>query len=241
LLVVERMGFLLKVLRKNPELHSIARRIYGKTLGFYWAKEIYAKKRGFYNGEKRVCLLNESHADDLISEKLRSDNPFAVARYGSNEFRNLFQENEFGTLCFNAGFSPNDKSLLKDFRKEYFESSMQIDILAIWNYRNQFNRKRRWLRNFPNIEYLVPLSAASGIGSSWIKCLEGKRVLVIHPCKKTIENQMKKRKELGILPKLKSLEVIRAVETIAGEKDDRFRNWFEALNFMKEDIEKKRF
>jgi len=52
---------------------------------------------------------------------------------------------------------------------------------------------------------------------------------------------MKKRKQLGILPKLKNLEVIQAVQTIAGNKDPRFKDWFEALDYMKKEIDKKDF
>jgi hypothetical protein len=71
--------------------------------------------------------------------------------------------------------------------------------------------------------------------------LENKKILVIHPFKKTIEKQFKKRKQLGILPKFKKLEIIPAVQTIAGNRDSRFKNWFEALNWMKKEIDKKDF
>src|SRR5690606_28576019 len=62
---------------------------------------------------------------------------------------------------------------------------------------------------------------------------------------KTIEEQyFKKRtllfKDQRVLPEFKSLETIQAVQTIAGNNSE-FNNWFEALDWMKKEIEKKDF
>ena len=43
------------------------------------------------------------------------------------------------------------------------------------------------------------------------------------------------------MPNLKSLEVIKAVQTLGDNEDDRFRTWFDALDFMKREIDKKDF
>jgi hypothetical protein len=233
------MKTLLNTLRQKPEIYSKIRKIYGKTIGFYRLKELYLKKVGLWNGKRRIKLIEDKEANNIISKNIKSKEPFMVCRYGSNEFRNLFQENEFDTLCFNAGFFPNNKKLLKAFRAVYFESSKQIDYLCVWNYKNHFNKKRKWIKNFPNMKCL--LQNVLSHKSFWIKSLEGKKVLIIHPFKKTIEMQMKRREELGILPKLKKLEVIPAVQTIAGNPDPRFKDWFEALNWMKKEIDKKDF
>jgi hypothetical protein len=71
--------------------------------------------------------------------------------------------------------------------------------------------------------------------------LKDKKVLVIHPFKKTIEKQHKKRVKLDMLPKLKKLEVIKAVQTLADNRDPRFETWFDALEHMKDEISKKDF
>jgi hypothetical protein len=234
------MKNLLKYLRQKPKIYSKIRKIYGKTVGFYLLKELYLKKIGLWNGKKRVKLMEDKEANNIISKKIKSKEPFMVCRYGSNEFRNLFQENEFDTLCFNAGFFPNNKKLLKAFRAVYFESSKQIDYLCVWNYLNHFNRKRKWIKNFPNIKEFFNLGVV-GHDQNWIKSLENKRILVVHPFKATIEKQMKRRRKLGILPKMKSLEVIQAVQTIAEERDKRFKTWFDALAYMKKEIDKKDF
>ncbi len=234
------MKLLLNYLRQKPEIYAKLRKIYGATIGLHWLKRLYLQKIGLWNGEKRVKLISDEKANKIISDKIKSKKQLMICRYGSNEFRNLFQESEFDTLCFNAGFFPNDKKLLKKFREVYFEASKQIDYLCVWNYLNHFNWKRKWIRNFPNIKGFFNLGVLNP-HQKWIKSLKNKKILVVHPFKATIEKQMKKRKELGILPKFKKLEIIPAVQTIAGNYDHRFKTWFEALDWMKKEIDKKDF
>lgn len=234
------MKYLLKYLRKKPEIYSKLRQIYGKTMGGHFFKERYLEKFGLWNGEKRIKLIEDKKANKIISEKIKSKEPLMICRYGSNEFRNLFQDDEFDTLCFNAGFFPNDKKLLKKFREVYSEASKQIDYLCIWNYLNHLSRKKTWIKNFPNIKGFFSIRIL-GHHHHWVKDLKGKKVLIIHPFKKTIEKQYKKRDKLKILPKFKKLEIIKAVQTIAGEKDERFETWFDALDYMEKEIDKKDF
>jgi hypothetical protein len=235
------MKNILNILRGYPKRYAFLKKIYGYTFGFYWFKKLYLKYIGIYNGKKRLKLLKKVKAEKIISEKIKSGEPFMFARYGSSEFRAITNEKDFPLVCFYSGFFPQDIKLREKFKKTYFEATKQIDILLVWNYRNHFLKKLKLIKNFKDIKYLAPLSVAGGISHKWIKNLENKRILVIHPFKTTIENQMKKRKELGILPKLKSLEIIRAVQTIAGNNDPRFNSWFEALEWMKKEIDKKDF
>ncbi len=228
-------------LRKNRKIYGPLRKIYGRTVGLWWFKTWWMKNIGIWNGGKRVKLVSKETGEDLISEKIMSGKPFMLTRYGTSEFRCLFGEKDLHPLCFYSGFFPEDSKLIPKFRRLYFESSKQIDLLAVSLYKNQFLRKVRWIRMFPNIEHFLEFSSMHPIESIWIKELENKKILIVHPFKKTIEKQMKKRKELGILPELKSLEVIKAVQTIAGEKDERFKDWFEALDYMKKEIDKKDF
>ncbi len=233
------MKKLLNKLRKKWNIYNTLKKIYGNTIGLWWLKTFYLKHIGIYNGEKRLKLLDKEKTEKIISEKIKPGKPFMLARYGSTEFKNITSDKYLDLLCFYSGFFPNDKKLLKKFQKIYMEASTHLDILAVWNYKMHFLKKRNLLKNFPNIKYIVPLYGVGGINNKWLKKLEGKRILVIHPFKATIEKQMKKRKELGILPKIKSLQVIKAVQTIAGNTDLRFETWFEALDYMKKEIDKK--
>ena len=66
---------------------------------------------------------------------------------------------------------------------------------------------------------------------------------MIHPFAETIIDQYKKRNVIypsGLLPEC-NLIVQKAVQTIAGQKDDRFDNWFEALEYMYDQAMKENF
>jgi hypothetical protein len=77
----------------------------------------------------------------------------------------------------------------------------------------------------------------------WSHSLKGKKVLVIHPFAETIQSQYRdKRKRIfsnvykntdDILPEF-DLKTLKAVQTIAGNKDERFETWFDALYWMVE-------
>ncbi|MCG8310838.1 MAG: hypothetical protein MI975_25845 [Cytophagales bacterium] len=225
---------------KNYQLYRRLKKIYGLTVGLHLLKTFYLKKIGFYNGKKYVKLLQERACDDIICDMLNARKPFMLTRYGSTEFRNIIRDDSFDILCLLAGFFPNDITLLKEFRRIYLECSKNIDILAVWNYKNYFKKKKELIRNFSNIEHIAPLSIVDP-GKKWIKFLADKKILVIHPFKKTIEYQYQKREKIGMIPEFKKLEVIRAVQTIAMNEDSRFKSWFEALDFMKSEIEQKDF
>lgn len=234
------MKIMLDYLRKKPFIYMKLKSIYGKTVGLYYFKELYLRKFGLFNGEKRLKLLTKECGDNTIAKEIASGRPFMLARYGSTEFRNLSYDNQFDLLCFYSGFFPNNPNLLDKFRNIYLESSRSIDFLVVWNYLNHLSKKQEIVKNLPNIKFILPDSSLMN-DSKWIRELANKKVLIIHPFKKTIEQQYKIRNKLKILPKFKKLEVIQAVQTIAGNEDKRFRTWFDALNFMKREIDKKNF
>ena len=74
--------------------------------------------------------------------------------------------------------------------------------------------------------------------------LKGKKVLIIHPYANLIEHQYQKREKLfknpNVLPEFE-LYTLRAVQTIGNTRDDRFKTWFEALEYMFEEAMKINF
>ena len=71
----------------------------------------------------------------------------------------------------------------------------------------------------------------------WTRALKGKKVLVVHPFSETIKDQYEKKIKIWdskeILPEFE-LITFKAVQTMCGEKDERFANWLDALNYMKQ-------
>lgn len=241
LFIESSMGKILNFLRTKPKLYDGLKKIYRYTFGMWFAKEMYLRYIGLYNGKRRLKLLNKSRGNKIVSEMIKSGKPFMLARYGSSEFRAIMNDKDFYLACFYAGFFPQDKNLLKKFRKVCLNSSKFMDILLVWNYKSHFFQKLKLVKNFLNVKYIIRTIDIGFINDLWIKSLKGKKILVIHPFKKTIESQYKKRKELGILPKLKSFEIIKAVQTLGGTLDERFGTWFDALDYMKKEIDKKDF
>jgi len=239
-MLFEVMGMLDRLQRDHQELYVFLKGVYGNSIGLWYFKELYVRHVGFYNGKKRLRLLNGIDADKNIVEKIKSGKPFMMGRFGSSEIRGIFKD-EFDILCYFAGFFPRDPKLLGKFKKVYLDAAKSLDILAIWNYKNHFVNKVKLMRALPNLENIIPLSVAGGFNENWLEELEGKKVLVVNSFKKTIESQYKKRAELGILPKLRSLEVIKSVQTLGDNEDGRFETWFDALNYMKKEIDKKDF
>ena len=88
-----------------------------------------------------------------------------------------------------------------------------------------------------DLTFLFRLEPWLAPGTPWTAALAGKKVLVIHPFEHTIQEQYKKREQIfpdsEILPKFE-LKTLKAVQTLCGEKDDRFMTWFDALDYMYE-------
>ena len=174
-----------------------------------------------------------------------------LARYGSTELyaTEVFDlklrfkyNNALNMLCNNAGFFPYNYNDAEQFKNLLIKASENVDIFAIWNMFMEEQYIKKYMRDvyLTQLRFIEPWFAEN----PWTEALKGKKVLVIHPFSETIIEQYKKREYLfenkKILPNFE-LEVIKAVQTIAGEKDDRFNTWFDALNWMYEETIKKEF
>lgn len=195
-----------------------------------------------YNGKK---ILDYDEANKVIADAIESGRPFMAGKYGFCELNAMWRVRDDGKgfiapmsqalhmMHYNAGFFPEDKNLLIKFSEIMKQSTSQVDLMAIW-----FNVMESYeIKTYGNNPDFCPISGLSPLASKepWTAKLEGKKVLVIHPFYNTIREQYKKRELLfpgtNILPKFE-LAVQQAVQTIAGNKDERFKNWFEALDYM---------
>jgi hypothetical protein len=173
--------------------------------------------------------------------------PAMVSRFGSNEAictaeaigieigaRRHFSKKTMRSICSSAGVFPCTEEFLLRYGMISKEAAKKVDLLGVWNTRMQnylINEVCRKGINLTNLDCLEPYYS----NSPWTKALKGKKVLVIHPFKKTIESQYGNRSLLfenpNMLPEF-DLSVLKAVQSIAHEKDDRFKDWIEALDYM---------
>lgn len=137
----------------------------------------------------------------------------------------------------NAGFFPSDDvCCLKRFYQLMVECMADVDILASWCF-NEVCFQEEFKNSIKvDRELSMPLLT----DTPWTLALEGKKVLVIHPFAETITNQYRRINKVfpnvTILPKFE-LSVIKAIQTSGGAKA-QFKDWFEALQYMKDEIDK---
>ena len=202
---------------------------------------------------------------EIFREKINGALPLMIARYGSTELTCVLahiishsQKSYFEKtleyiqgeipafwlgyknrteICANSGFFPNDKKLIIRFCERMQHDVKELDILLTW-----LNGEK----------YVYPFLSPSCKNISlwavepffqeipWTMCLEGKKVLVIHPYAKTIAKQYLNRHNIfplkEVLPEM-DLMTFKAVQTIENNESP-FETWFDALDYMKNEIEK---
>lgn len=199
---------------------------------------------------------------DLIYDKIMEGKPLMVARYGSTELATIvnylgvvrkdknpvryifgdglqwwWSESLIQQMQRWSGFYPPTSDRISEFCQMMLDDSQLVDILGCWT-RGEKNMLS-YLSNakFVHLRSLEPFWAER----PWSRALKDKRILVVHPFAETILRQYDRRELIfdnsEILPQFKSLEVIKAVQSL-GEGDTRFKDWFEALEWMKKEIDK---
>lgn len=237
-------------------LGSLLRKIEGsfRNLQHRW-RRWYGPKRmnrigGYYNGRNVVRYMSPQAGNARLREALLREQSFVAARYGTYELMAVAYQN-YGfrrsgvlkRLCLNAGFFPREEALLNHFAEVYTEATKCIDYFCAWNFRHGLWRyEERVFREYCPEATLTDIGAIHFLkhDDPWTTALEGKRVLVVHPFVDTIERQYRKRQLLfpdrDVLPPLRSLETLRAVQS-AGGNEVPFQTWFEALDYMKDQME----
>lgn len=191
-------------------------------------------------------ILSSQDANVLIFDKIKSGEPFMAARFGSvelnaivrNEYKILNDDKSkkaFNMLNSNAGFFPKNEKLLKKYCETMFEACKSLDLLGVWSNEMEDYIVEKYCADSKlcRLRTLEPWCS----DEPWSAALKDKKVLVIHPFEKTIirqyhENRADIFKGTEVLPEFAKLYTLKAVQTIAGETDERFEDWFEALNWM---------
>jgi len=190
---------------------------------------------------------------NIIKKELESNEPTMIARFGSTEIKAILypsfpfyirpfvKKRIFGNMFTLSGFFPSNEETIRKFSKMMLEDMQLLDVLGCWRIEERFLQKHFPLAKRIKLSTLEPYLQKD----PWSEVLENKKVLVIHPFNVTIENQYNNHREQlfadkRVIPHFKSFETIRAVQTIAGT-DSTFSDWFEALDYMKAEMEKKDF
>lgn len=188
-----------------------------------------------------------------IVELLLGDKPCMISRFGSTELQTLsysryfplswpLKKRTYYNIQYASGFFPVTHKNLKRFYQLYKEDVKQLDLLISWRI-EEFLFKE-WLKNV-SVVRKTTLDSFYEHEHPWTYALKGKHVLVVHPFAETIEKQYGEHRgylfaNKEVLPEFANLETVKAVQSIAGNPVG-FDSWFDALEWMKQEIDKKDF
>lgn len=196
--------------------------------------------------------LTPSQANEFIREMVSGNTPGIVGRVGSTELRGLIKFQAYGSrdwveriwamstrhypLRFNvrsferlrshSGVFPLTAESMQAFFLELEAALREVDLLASWVPGEN--------KAFRNQELLVTeLSSISPLvhPHPWTSGLAGRQVLLVHPFKRTIQAQWRRRTKLfenpEVLPEF-DLKLVEAPQTLGGYSQ-AFSSWSEAL------------
>lgn len=201
----------------------------------------YLSNNSLISGKK---MQTAEEINEYIQRLILSGDPFFVGRFGANELSCLktfdFEieakyKKSLSLMQTCAGFFPPTIEMGEKFKDLMLSVIPDADVMGIWMLPFEDYYLNKYGSDDLCTTFLTDLEPWSAPDVPWSAALAGKKVLVIHPFSETITNQYKRREKLfpdtNILPAF-DLKTIKAVQTIAGEKDDRFDTWFDALDWM---------
>ena len=219
-----------------------------------------------FGGQHPHVLIHREEASELIHDLLMDDQPRMICRFGSTELRLLrryynrrrggfignslryilarsapfwWDDDDRNAIKTLSGVFPNDDQTLEKFCKLYMDFLPDIDLLGSWCAGEHDLRRELKHVKMVGLLDLEPFRNHR----PWSRALAGKRVLVVHPFDSTIRSQFEKRELLfedpEVLPDFE-LDVIPAVQSLSGG-DGEFKNWFEALEHMQNEMSSRDF
>jgi hypothetical protein len=200
-------------------------------------------------------------AGDRIRALLEGPGPGMVSRYGGVELRTVvnhlgmqapgplgrrlgrYLRGEAGPWWWDdrtsremirqAGFFPVDPARLEGFARLFLEDCQEVDVLGSWSPEEARVPVRRRPCRIPFVD-LEPWFHER----PWSEALRGRKVLVVHPFARSIEDQYRRRETLfkdpRVLPAFQ-LQTFAAVQSLGGQCPG-FPDWFAALDWMKRGI-----
>ncbi len=204
--------------------------------------------------------MDQTLSNDAIYDMLSSGKPCMIARYGSAELERIVEymgvrDVKRSALRYILCQMPKfwwSKECLEgvnnlDRKCKYgqicLDDSYDVDILGSWC------KNEKWLRDGGYLSKQVFYTSLIGLEPwwgqrPWSRFLKGKRVLVIHMFKDTIEEQyFNHRAELfpqnpELLPEFASLRVIKGLFFTDVIKQGLFTDWFDILEYFKNEMDK---
>ncbi|NPD91120.1 hypothetical protein HPS56_01890 [Prevotella sp. PMUR] len=226
---------------------------------------LYGKVIGYEKPSPVIMEKDRNKVSRLIYDMLSADGPCMIARFGANEMgcvlnyldvkRGMpplldyirgksgdwwWSEGKKACMYNQAGFFPVDDESLSRFSEMMLDDARMMSLCGVLTCEIYDLPKLYAYMDDPEfvpVGFLDPFVA----NVPWSRVLENKRVVVVHPFAELIESQYANRRNLfsdsRVLPDF-TLRTVKAVQSIGGGDAIRFDNWFEALDYMKSEIDK---
>ena len=241
-----------------------------KSIKTYLIDKLGISARALSQNVSYEDQLSAEEGNAMIKQVLRENNPSMISRFGMSETASLVTYHQIEALQNSGtlgklikkqlnyvedwddslknslrdlvGFFPTNRQNLVKFSEFYPECVKEIDAIGVWGF---VPGESFIIKKFCNtaVKYNPVSLEPYYFDRPWSSSLKEKKVLVIHPFTHSIINQYKNRellfKNQETLPEF-DLETITAVQSIAGNKTN-FKTWFEALNWMQNEIDKIEF
>ena len=210
------------------------------------------------------CETNPDYISELIYRQLMQEGSCMIARFGSTELYCLANYigtktgfvNSFIPFLFakaepwwmmpqrvsdlkncSGFFSANGEGQIERFCELMLVDMTCVDILGSWVSKEYLVEKYISNAKRVHLPYLEPYYSIN----RWTRALAGKKVLVVHPFAEQIKQQYTQNRthlfeDTRILPEFE-IEVLRAIQSLGGE-DNGFASWFDALDYMKSEMDK---
>ena len=219
--------------------------------------------RNYDYPKMNLSLEEGEEVQECMRKALLSDSPCMIARFGSVELQAIvdyvypftlgnavkfikgeipacgYAPSTIRTMHINAGFFPATKPMLDRFGQLMLECMPMVDMLGSWR------KEESEVMSYMPKAVRVPLYTLEPyyFDNPWTLALEGKKVLVVHPFEYTIWKQHEKGRyeylfeDKRLTPNYE-LKTLKAIQSIAGNKPDEFADWFQAMDWMKSEIDK---
>ena len=211
------------------------------------AADVYRSLR-FAMKYRGLTILSAEDGNNAIAAAVTAGAPYMAARCGATEMRTAADYLQNGGTGFAertrqdirnlSGVFPTDDATLAKFCRTYIECAHTADLLALWN----VGAEREVVRGCGPATRYTKLRALEPYyhPHPWSAALAGKRVLVVHPFKNTIQRQYARREQLfpgtEILPAFADLRIVQAVQGLGGQ-DTGYASWFDALAAMEREMD----
>ncbi|MBU2975497.1 hypothetical protein [Zobellia sp. B3R18] len=225
-------------------------------------RKLYSKVFGVDSIVQLDCEQDADVASRIIYDELQKETPSMIARFGATEMNVMinylgikgedknwikyirnkslpwwWEENRMQQMQRWSGFFPPTEAKIQQFCELMLRDMQEVNVLGSWipdefYFEEQLSRVKK-----VKLILLEPYMSSK----PWSSFLKGKKVLVIHPFAELIEQQYQKRETLfenpEVLPEFE-LQTIPAIQSLGGESNG-FTDWFHALQWMKDEIDKR--